>query len=362
MTLLTATALDPATEVWQDDAGFELESGQVLEGLSIAYRTWGELNAAADNVVLVCHALTGSADADQWWPGLIGPGCALDPEKDFIVCSNVLGGCYGSSGPLYPVSARDGRTLGLDFPEVTVRDIVRAQRRLVDALGVRRLQLVIGPSLGGMQVLEWAATYPELVSSIAPIGTSARHSAWCMGIGEAQRAAIESDPRWCDGRYDADSPPASGLATARMMAMVSYRSFANFESRFARHEDQSRDFEVHRYLRYQGDKLVGRFDAASYYRLTQAMDTHDVGRGRGGTPQVLASITCPALVVSVTSDVLYLPEEQQFIADHLANAELEVLDSPHGHDGFLIETDALGEMVKDFRRRIEPSSSTRLSA
>ena len=345
----SAAPLHEQTRVFRAEQPLALESGESLANVTLAYRTWGRLNAAADNVVLICHALTGSADADSWWPGLIGEGGALDPTRDFIVCSNVLAGCYGSAGPYTRIDDDTGRRYGLRFPKISVRDMVAAQRLLLESLGVRRMSLVLGPSLGGMQTLEWAAMYPEWVQAIAPIGTSARHSAWCIGISEAQRAAIATDPNWQEGRYGDDRRPEQGLAAARMMAMVSYRSFENFEQRFAREMQDDATFSIQSYLRYKGQKLVDRFDAASYYRLTQAMDTHDVGRGREGTETTLQRIQCPALVVSVASDVLYPPAEQRFIAKHLPQATFRELASEHGHDGFLIDTDELATMLKHFR-------------
>lgn len=348
--IATAGRVSPETRLARLSTPLPTESGATLGDVTLAYRTWGTLAPDGGNAVLVCHALTGSADADEWWPGLIGPGAPLDPERDFIVCSNIIGGCYGSTGPFTP--GHDGQRLGLDFPRVTVRDMVRAQKRLLDLLGVTRLRLVIGPSLGGMQTLEWGAMYPDLVEAIAPIGVSGRHSAWCIGIGAAQRAAIAADPDWRNGRYPDDRPPARGLAAARMMAMVTYRSWRNFEDRFGRDKDQLEDFDVASYLDYQGRKLVGRFDAASYFRLTEAMDSHDLGRERGGDyREVLRGIDCPALIVSVTSDVLYPPHEQQTLAAHLPAAEYRELDTPHGHDGFLIDLDPLAGMIADFRGR-----------
>jgi homoserine O-acetyltransferase len=347
-------AYDPAGAVSDETRRFTahtplpLESGEQLGELTLAYRTWGTLNAARDNAVLVCHALTGSADADAWWPGLIGSGCALDPAHDFIVCSNVIGGCYGSSGPL---SLRPGsqKRFGGDFPRVTIRDMVHAQKRLIDSLGVESLALALGPSLGGMQVLEWAASYPDSVRAIAPIGVSGRHSAWCIAVGEAQRQAIYADPGWQGGLYD-DAGPEAGLAAARMMAMVTYRSWQNFESRFGREPHQRDDFSVGSYLQYQGRKLVNRFDAVSYVRLTEAMDSHDLGRGRSGDmAQELRALRHPALIVSVSSDVLYPPAEQAELAAHLPNAHYETLESAHGHDGFLIDMEPLSDMIRRFR-------------
>lgn len=338
------------------DRPFELEGGERIAAPVVAYRTWGRLNAERSNAVLVCHALTGSADVDQWWGGMLGAGHALDPERDFVVCSNVIGGCYGTTGPLSPRPDGSGR-YGGDFPRITVRDMVGLQSELLDHLGVRELSLVIGPSLGGMQVLEWAASFPDRVRAIAPIGVSAAHSAWCIGISEAQRQAIYRDPLWREGHYEPETLPRQGLAVARMMAMVSYRSWANFESRFARERAGEDQFQVESYLGYQGDKLVDRFDAVTYVRLTQAMDSHDLSRGRGEMETVLAGIRQPALVVSVSSDVLYPPAEQQYLARHLPNAEYAVLDSPHGHDGFLIDLDELGGLVGDFRAGLEPTAA-----
>ena len=329
----------------------DLESGERVPRVSVAYRTWGELSAGADNAVLVCHALTGSADADAWWPGMIGAGAALDPARDFIICSNVLGGCYGTTGPV-STDADTGERYGSRFPRVTVRDMVGVQRALIAGLGVRRLRLVLGPSLGGMQVLEWAALYGEMVDAIAPIGVSGRHSAWCIGISEAQRHCITSDPLWQDGRYDVDAPPAAGLAAARMMAMVTYRSWQNFEERFGREGSRGTDFDVSSYLRYQGEKINSRFDAATYVRLTQAMDSHDLARGRGEYEAAIGGISTPALVVAVSSDVLYPPREQRELSRLLPNARYAELDSPHGHDGFLIDIDQLGDLVRDFRRSV----------
>lgn len=338
------------TRWFEAQTGLELESGERLAEWQLAYRTWGELNSTGDNVVMVCHALTGSADADEWWSGLFGQGRALDPSQDFVVCSNVIGGCYGSTGPR---SAKPGdeRSYGAQFPRVSIRDMVAAQRHLVDHLGVKRLKLVLGPSLGGMQVLEWASLYPEVVEAIAPVGVSARHSAWCIGTSEAQRQAIFRDPKWLGGNYEADKPPADGFAVARMMAMLSYRSWENFESRFARQQQpDTQEFTIASYLRYQGDKIVQRFDPLSYVRLTEAMDTHDLARGRGEEQQALARLRMPALVVAVTSDVLYPPQEQEYLAAALPNAQLRYLESPAGHDGFLIDTDELSDMIVKFRQ------------
>jgi homoserine O-acetyltransferase len=345
-----AAFMSPETRFLELPDGLELELGGRLPHLTIGYRTWGRLDADGGNVVWICHALTGSADADSWWTRMFGPGRAFDPERDFIVCSNILGSCYGTTGPA-SIDPATGAPWHGTFPAITVRDMVRAQQRLAAALGVRRIRVVIGGSLGGMQALEWALMAPQLVESLVFVASTARHSAWCIGLSEAQRQAIAADPRWRDGRYHASDPPAAGLSAARQMAMLSYRSFASYEERFGRRPQAADLFAVESYLRYQGQQLVDRFDPATYVTLTRAMDTHDVARGRGDFEEVLRGIRQPTLVVSIDSDVLYWPAEQREVARLVPGARLAVMDSPHGHDAFLIDVDRLSDMVADFRGR-----------
>lgn len=333
-----------------DIGDLELDRGGTLQGTRIAYRTWGRLNPTSTNVVVVCHALTGSPDVDLWWPDLLGPGRTLDPERDFIICCNVLGSCYGSTGPATTRPGTD-RRWGPDFPAVTVRDTVRAHRRVLDELGVRGIRLVVGGSLGGMQALEWAIEDPR-VGAAAVIAASARHSAWCIGVSEAQRAAIAADPRWDDGRYDPSRPPAAGLAAARMMAMCSYRTPHSLHQRFERRADDDGSFEVEGWLHHHGDALVDRFDAACYVQLTRTMDSHDVGRGRGGVARALGSLRIPLLAVAIDSDGLYPPAEQLELAEAAPLGELGWLRSPHGHDAFLIETGELDRQLRSFRNRV----------
>ena len=339
----------------------ELEGGETLPQVTVAYRSWGRLNPAGDNAVLVCHALTGSADLTQWWPDLLGPGKALDPARDFIVCSNVLGSCYGSTGPASP-DPHTGRRYGAGFPAVTVRDLVRVQAALLDALGVKELALVVGGSLGGMQALEWAALHPERVRAAAAISVGPRQSPWCIALSEAQRQAIYADARWRDGGYDPADPPAAGLAAARMAAMVSYRHWDEFERRFGREQAEGGRFQVESWLRHHGEKFIARFDAASYVALTRIMDSHDLGRERGGLSRALAAIRVPLLVVGCTSDVLYTPDEQRELAWHVPGAELAWLESPHGHDAFLIETERLDGLLREFRARRRRPAHTLWSA
>ena len=340
----------PETRVLRLEAPFDLEQGGRLPSVEVGYRTWGTLDADGGNAVWICHALTGSADADQWWTRLFGPGRSLDPARDFIVCSNILGSCYGTTGPT-SLDPATGEPWHGTFPAITIRDMVRVQRALADRLGIRRIRMVVGGSLGGMQTLEWGLLYPELVESLVCIASTARHSAWCIGLSEAQRQAIAADPRWRGGRYPAEDPPVAGLSAARAMAMLSYRSFPSFEERFARRTQDADLFAVESYLRYQGRQLVDRFDPATYVTLTRAMDTHDVSRGRGDFEEVLRGVRQPTLVVSIDSDVLYWPAEQREIARLVPGARLAVMDSIHGHDAFLIDVDRLDGMVADFRGR-----------
>lgn len=323
---------------------FQLESGETLEGVRVGYRTWGE---PRDEATLICHALTGSADADEWWPGLFGPTRTFDPDHDFIIASNVLGGCYGTTGPTSTRPGTDHR-YGPDFPMITIRDMVDLQAALLDHLGVERLRLVIGGSMGGMQALEWASMFPERVEGGVAIGVGANHSAWSVAFSEAQRAAIWADPKFLDGAYQPDEGPDSGLAVARMIAMISYRGKANFETRFGRRTVED-EFEIRSYLRHQGQKLVARFDANTYLTLVDAMDSHDLARGRGEMEQVLTGIKTPFLAVGISSDILYPAAEVEELAAGLPNARYQMLHAAQGHDSFLIEMANLDGIVSRFK-------------
>jgi len=334
---------------------FTLETGTTLRDVPVAYRTWGTLNAAGTNAVLVSHALTADTNVDDWWGRLLGPGRALDPTEDFVVCLNVPGSPYGSASPV-TTNPETGTRYGPDFPAFTIRDTVALHRRALERLGVRRVGCAVGGSMGGMQVLEWAFETTDaggpFVQSLVPIAVGGRHTAWQIGWSEAQRQAIAADPKWQGGRYPPDDPPSDGLASARMMAMVSYRSRPSFEGRFGRDVMPEKDgtpYAVESYLRHQGETLVDRFDANCYVALTRQMDTHDVARGRDEYEAVLESIEQPSLVVGIESDVLYPLSEQEELARHLPRATLEVLAGPHGHDSFLIELDALNEIVGAWR-------------
>jgi homoserine O-acetyltransferase len=357
---------------WQPGSAsgpFALECGRSLSSLTVAYETYGELNSSADNAVMICHALTGNAHAAGlsstnpksagWWDPMIGPGRAFDTRKYFVVCSNILGSCYGTTGPA-SIDPGSGAPYAMTFPQMTVRDMVRVQHALAGHLGIKGVRTVVGGSLGGMQVLEWALMYPEMVRSIIPIGTAARHSPWCIGLNEIAREAITNDPAWRGGDYYGSGQPERGLSLARQVAMMSYRSDVSFLSRFGRDRrkpagenlelrfDVQNLFQVESYLHYQGEKLVKRFDANSYIYISRAMDLHDVAYGRGELQEVLSSVDCPALCVGISSDVLYPVHEQQTLAQGLARGTYGELKAPHGHDAFLIEYDQLTEHVKGF--------------
>ncbi len=344
-----------------------LEYGGVLTEVCVTFETYGELNAAKDNTVLLCHALTGSAHAagvqhkgevPGWWDPLIGPGKPIDTREHFVVCANVLGGCYGTTGPSSPNPAT-GEPYRLTFPRYTIRDIVRVQARLLDILGVDSVRAVVGGSMGGMQALEWATTHPERVRGLVSIAVGARHSAWAIGLNEVARRAITSDPTWQGGGYPPGTQPEAGLGLARAVAMLSYRSVDSLEAKFGRERvSASRDllgrsFEIESYLDYQGVKLVKRFDANTYLYLTKAMDDHDLAEGRGRLRDVLKKITMPSLVVGISSDVLYPEAEVRALAEGLPNAEYARIGSPHGHDAFLIEFPQVAARLRRFLSRVE---------
>lgn len=359
-----------------DDRPFVLEGGGDLRGIDVAFETWGELADDRSNAVLVCHALTGDSHAagrlepghpsPGWWDALIGPGRALDTDRLFVVCVNVLGGCQGTTGPASP-HPDDGRPYGSRFPVVSVRDMVRTQAGVADALGIATWLSVVGGSMGGMQVLEWGAMYPDRVRSLGAICTTAAASAEQIAWSSIGRRAVLLDPAWRGGDYYDAAPgegPHRGLATARALAQVTYRSEEVYDQRFDRALVDPLDrfsldqrFQVEGYLDYHGAKLVRRFDANSYLLLNKAMDLHDLGRARGGVGRALRRIRGPVLNVSISSDRLYPPHLQRRTHDALVAAgrpsELHVIDSPQGHDGFLLETDAVGERLVDFLTRVE---------
>lgn len=329
------------------DKPLTTESGATIPQPAVSYQTWGELNAKGDNAVLVCHALTGNTNADEWFGGLFGRGKTLDPKEQFIICPNVLGSCCGTTGP-GSRNPETGKTYQYNFPKVTVRDAVTLHQRLLDALDVHELELVIGGSLGGMQALEFTIMDDRAQKAIL-IGMGKAHRPWQIGISETQRQAIYNDPNWNDGFYAASQPPAQGLALARMIAMNSYRSPQDFDAKFGRKYQGNSDlFQVESYLNYQGEKLSTRFDAVSYVRLTQMMDSHDISRNRGSYQSILGKITTPVLTAGINSDWLYPANEQKELAGLFPNGRYAEIKSPHGHDAFLIEFDQMNQLFIPF--------------
>lgn len=369
--------LVPASAAWREgdpvghrqfaDLGdLDLESGERLPGVRLAYETWGELDADRSNAVLVVHALTGDSHVTGpageghptagWWSDLVGPGAPIDTEKWFVVAPNVLGGCQGSTGPAS--DAPDGHPWGSRFPLLTVRDQVEAEARLADHLGIDRFALVIGASMGGHRALEWAVSYPDRVARVAAVATCAATSGDQVASFHTQVAAITGDPRYRNGDYydaaDGDGPDA-GLSLARQIAHQTYRSAEELDTRFGRIPQGGEEpleggrFAVQSYLDHHGDKLARRFDANSYVLLTRTMITHDLGRDRGGVEAALAQVTARALVVAVDSDRLFTREQAERIAAGIRHSgPVRVVRSPFGHDGFLIEHDQVGALVSAF--------------
>lgn len=337
--MLTTTA-HPDIHVLHIQEPFELENGAILPELEIGFSTFGKLNAAKDNVVWVFHALTANSQPFEWWPGLVGSGKWISPDQHFIVCANMIGSCYGSSGPL-TINPRTGVPYGADFPLVTVRDMVKAHQLLANYLGIEKVWLGIGGSMGGQQAMEWAITAPDFFENLALIATNARHSAWGIAFNEAQRMAIEA------GLTNGTAEGArAGLEAARAIGMLSYRSYKGFVLTQTDPEAKLDQFKASSYQRHQGLKLSNRFDLHSYIRLTKAMDSHHVGRNRASTEVALQQITANTLVIGIKSDFLFPVEEQQLLAQHIPGAQFAVIESDFGHDGFLIEFDTLEQLLK----------------
>ncbi|WP_400159388.1 homoserine O-acetyltransferase [Arthrobacter sp. BPSS-3] len=343
----------------------ELESGAVLPEVVLAYETWGTLNADASNAVLIEHALTGDTHVTRgaggepgWWEQLAGPGAPVDTDRYFVVSINILGGCYGSTGPSTP--APDGRPWGSRFPLVTLRDSTAAEARLADALGIHRWHAVLGGSLGGARALEWAVSYPERVRRCAVIAVGAYSTAEQIAFAQAQTLAIRQDPRFNGGDYYGGPEPHDGLALARRIAHITYRSAAELEGRFGRTGQDGETplapgplsgrgrYQVESYLDHQGNKLVQRFDANSYIAITEALMSHDVARGRGSLRQALAGATAEFFIAAVDSDRLYFPEQSRELAAALpGEVPMHVISAPIGHDGFLTEIGQLGGVLRE---------------
>ncbi|MBC7626671.1 homoserine O-acetyltransferase [Ferruginibacter sp.] len=325
-----------------------LESGGTLPELTIAYTTYGQLNEKKSNVVWVCHALTANSDAADWWKGIVGPQHVIDPEKYFIVCANILGSCYGSSGPL-SINPATGQPYFHSFPLVTIRDMVKAHILLRQHLGIEKIFLLMGGSMGGYQAMEWCVMEKDVIDHLFLLATSPTESAWGIATHTAQRLAIEADCTW---QNPSPSAGAKGLKAARAIGMLTYRNYGIMVQMQSDDNTEKLDhYKASAYIQYQGDKLVLRFNAYSYWLLTKSMDSHHLARGRGGAlPAVLQNIHQRTLVVGISSDILCPLAEQQFLAAHLPHARLIAIDSNYGHDGFMVESAAISLHLADWLR------------
>ena len=328
---------------------FELEGGEMLPGIRVAYHTYGRLNADRSNVVWVCHALTANSDVAHWWPGVVGDEGPIHPDRYFIVCANILGSCYGSTGPL-SVDPLTDEPYYRSFPVITIRDMVKAHILLRKHLGIDRIHLLMGGSMGGYQALEWCVMEKEVIGRLFLTATSPAESAWGIAVHTAQRLAIEADPSW---QLPAPEAGRNGLKAARAIGILTYRNYGIMVRTQTDSDREKLDgFKASSYINYQGDKLANRFNAYSYWLLTKAMDSHQLARGRGGDLEaILRSIGQKTLLVGVTSDILCPVEEQLFMDAHLPDAELVEIDSAYGHDGFMVEGQKIATLLREWLMR-----------
>lgn len=346
--LKTINKRKPSTQ-YIKDAGFtskqpfKLESGAVLPEIHLAFETFGTLNALGDNVIWVFHALTGNANPLEWWSGLIGDGKLFNPQEHFIVCVNIPGSSYGSINPL-STNPKNAKPYYHDFPIITPRDMVRMYALLQKELGIKKIKIGIGGSMGGMQLLEWSIEQPELFENIVLIATNAVHSPWGIAFNETQRMAIENDSTW---KQKNEKAGMQGMSTARAIALLSYRNYDPYKSTQSEtDEEKISNFKAGSYQNYQGYKLTQRFNAFSYYALTKSMDAHNVGRGRASVSEALKTITANTVVIGIESDLLFPIAEQKLLATEIKNAKFEKIKSIYGHDGFLIEYEQLENIIR----------------
>jgi homoserine O-acetyltransferase len=361
------------------DEELRLQSGATLRPFTLAYETYGTLNADRSNTILICHALSGDAHvAGQhsahdrkpgWWDDAVGPGKAFDTDRHFIVCSNVIGGCSGSTGPS-SINPETNRPYGLAFPVVTVADMVEAQRWLLDALDIPSVLCVTGGSMGGMQAIQWAVSYPDRVRSALVLASTARTSAQTIALNEVPRQAIYADPNWNEGDYYGKEPPNAGLAVARMIGHITYLSETSMREKFGRRlqerekygYDFATEFEVESYLKYHGNRFTARFDANSFLYITKAIDYFDMSLGRGDLAQAFTDVKAKFLVLSYSSDWLYPPEQSEELVRALLRNGIDAsyveIKSDYGHDAFLLEVERLSELTRDFLAKVERESAS----
>jgi len=333
------------TEIFNYKKPFKLESGKQLSELQIGFNTYGTLNKTRDNVVWVCHALTANSNVFDWWKGLFGENDHFNAADHFIVCANILGSPYGSTHPLSdnPVT---GHPFYLSFPPITVRDMVKAHQLLAEHLGINHIEILLGGSLGGQQAVEWAISEPERIKNLILIATNAKHSPWGIAFNESQRLAISADRTFYANTPDGGK---KGLKAARSIALLSYRGYKTYAITQQEEKDNLVDgYKASSYQSYQGEKLVNRFNAYSYWYLSKTMDSHNVGRGRHGVEKALSLIKARTLVIGIKSDVLFPIEEQEYLFRHISKSVFAALDSFYGHDGFLIETESLTNIITSF--------------
>ncbi len=330
-------------QYYEHEKSVQLESGILLPRLTIGYHTFGTLSKTRDNVIWVCHALTANSDIREWWGDLLGPGKLFDTDKYFVVCANMLGSCYGTTGPRSR-NPKDHISYGLEFPAFTIRDVAKVNLLLKDHLNIDEIFLLIGGSCGGHQCLEMALKEPEIVKSMALLATSARESAWAIALHEAGRMALMADPTF---RENNDRAGAIGLKAARAQALLGYRTIQSYVKQQTDTDDHKiDDFKAASYVQYQGTKLERRFYAQCYYYLLKALDSHNIGRNRNGIEAALKQLTMPAIVIGIESDMLIPIPFQQMLAEHLPNASFRSIPSESGHDGFLIETEAITQAIR----------------
>lgn len=342
----------------------ELTQGGYLTDVTVAYETYGKLSDARDNVILVAHALTGDShcaahdqyDEQGWWEPLIGQGRPLDTDRFFVICANVLGGCQGTTGPASPEPA-SGKPYGMSFPEVTTKDMVQVQKRLLDVLGIQHLAMVVGGSMGGMQALQWVVSYPGFIDAAIIIAAPGYSAPQAIAYNRVGRQAIILDPAWQNGEYYGELGPKKGLAAARALGLITYQSEMSMAYKFGR-RTRGGQFEVENYLDYQGESIVKRFDANSYLYLLRAMDLFDISTGYASYEAALAQIDARVLVVGISSDILYPPYQQEELAETMrrvgVRTDFAVIDSPHGHDGFLIDFQLLRPVLSRFINKALP--------
>lgn len=341
------------TKFYQHKKQFALESGKRLSDLQIAYHTYGSLNKKRDNVIWVCHALTANSDVFDWWCGLFGDNCLFNPNEHFIVCANILGSPYGTSNPL-SINKKTELPYYLSFPEISVRDMVNAHKLLAEHLKITEIGLLIGGSLGGQQAVEWAIAEPEKIKRLVLIATNAQHSPWGIAFNESQRLAITADRTFYSLTPEGGK---KGLKVARSIALLSYRAYETYATtQLEVNTDKVSGFKASSYQNYQGEKLVNRFNAYSYYLLTKVMDSHNVGRKRNTIEESLKKIKAKTLVIGISNDVLFPLQEQKFLADHIPQARFTEVSSFYGHDGFLIETETLTQEIGNFLKSSDSNS------